>query len=484
MNSEDNKPMDLVSTFPPKQEGNTIQNQDIHGFAVSLQGASHIAKDNIPCQDYSDIRWLEGAQILIAAIADGVGSCALSHWGAYFAVTAAMDSIDKNITKEAGGKKYELSDITRIQEILIDAFHAAQDTVEQKADEAQQAVFNLQSTLTVAIYDGIHVYCCHCGDDGVVIQEQGGIVRMVTRRLKGEEASSVYPLQSGPGKWQITGAKNPVAGFVMATDGVLDAFVPVFQDYYRVNYNEGIYYPFMKQAIYGMADMNDDSSVKKTLDYYKDFFNSSEYRRQVTDDLTLVSVVSPKLMRDSVEPRFSMNIWKTVYEEHGKTIKTLLEGKKLDRKTDNMLTEGAQLMAREEPLKGEKTAAESKTEKADLKGKEHEEKPVRDKRFLWFLAGVLAGGVLVGAITSFSRIHAQPREEETSELVVAEQAAAILETTVAEETKEIIVSAVNKASASEAEKASASEAEKASASEAGKASASEAEDHGAGNVNE
>lgn len=420
MNSEENKPLDLISTFPPKQEGVVIQNSGVRAFALSLQGASHIARDNTPCQDYSDIRWLEGAQILIAAIADGVGSCALSHWGAYYAVTAAMDSIEKSITAESGGRQYELTDIPRIQEILIDAFHAAQTEVEEKADEALQPVFNFQSTLTVAVYDGTRVFCCHCGDDGAVIQEQDGTVRMVTKRLKGEEASSVYPLQSGPAKWQVTGAKNPVAGFVMATDGVLDAFVPVFEDYYHVNYNQGIYYPFMKQAIYGMAADDDYADpVKETLKYYKEFFDRPEYRSQVSDDLTLVSVISPKLLKNAVEPRFNAVIWKAVYEEHGKAIKVLLEGKALDEKA-NIMPDVGMTTASDRPPKAEKSAAES--EKPEQKETAYEKKTGGTPKLLWLLSGVLTGAILVGIITSVS---SRTKPPETAPAVTTGPVAAV-----------------------------------------------------------
>ena len=86
MNFGEKERLDVLSRFPPKQEGKTLENSQISAFAVSLQGTSHMAGNNIPCQDYSDIRWMEEAQVLLAGIADGVGSLALSHWGGSFAV--------------------------------------------------------------------------------------------------------------------------------------------------------------------------------------------------------------------------------------------------------------------------------------------------------------------------------------------------------------------------------------------------------------
>ena len=409
MNFEEKERLDILSRFPPKQEGKTLKNLQIAAFAVSLQGASHRERSNVPCQDYSDIRWMEEAQVLLAGIADGVGSCALSHWGAYFAVRCALDFIEKEIEARCEGGKYELTNIEEIQEILIGAFHAAQDGVEQNADEAQQAVFNFQSTLTVVVYDGLHVYCCHCGDDGVVVQEQGGTVKMITKRIKGDEANSVYPLQSGPSRWQVTGAKNPVSGFVMATDGVLDNFVPVFPDYYGVNYSQGIYYPFMRPAMEHLAGGEGREAAEETLDYYKAFLNSEEYRRIVKDDITLIAVVSPEQMKKSEEPRFNVNIWNTVYEEHRKAVRLRLAGKAVeDGETP--------LCAFEKQTERE---TEKQNEELDARQKEPQKKSQK-KRFvrrlskpIWFLGGLMAGILIIGTISFFTGrgVRDQPETE-------------------------------------------------------------------------
>lgn len=301
-------PQDLLQSLPPRQEGKWARNSKFSAFAVSLQGSSHVQK-GIPCQDYSDIRILDGCGIIIGGIADGVGSCPLSHWGAYIAVNEALNYVEDKIRgyERAPGEP-------EINQILNDAFRYAEDMVAGAADAAGQAVHNLQSTLTVAVYDGSNLYCCHVGDDGVVAQQQNGEVKLATNRLKGEEASSVYPLQTG--NWEVTKIINAVAGFVMATDGVLDAFALMYPDYDNINYFNRIYYPFMEPALYGMTDKTAADAARKTLEFYQKYLKSEGYRAKVTDDLTLVAVTAPAVLEKSVHPKFDAETWNNIEREN------------------------------------------------------------------------------------------------------------------------------------------------------------------------
>lgn len=298
--------MDLINTFPPFQEGKAIYNPEFSAFAISLQGLSHVKKGT-PCQDYSDVRIMENRGLVIGGIADGLGSCPLSHWGAYIAVTEALDYVENAVRMLGSQLKEE-----QIHIILNEAFETAARKVEEAADQAMQAVRNFQSTLTVALYDGSSLYCCHVGDDGVVAQTESGVVKLATRRLKGEEASSVYPLQTG--KWEITKLTS-AAGFVMATDGVLDAFAMMYPDFNKINYFNRIYYPFMEPAIYGLAGRNRKAAAEDTLEYYKRYLSSPGYQSKVTDDLTLVAVIAPDILSRSKHPEFSIDTWNRIEKE-------------------------------------------------------------------------------------------------------------------------------------------------------------------------
>lgn len=312
---------DIGKNEPPKQEGAVFEGQKYSCFGYSLQGASHVDMD-VPCQDFNDFKYVEGADVIVAAIADGVGSCPLSHWGSYTAVKAAIDYTEKEIEKLSRGKKLTLAKCPEMPIILSGAFSNAVDLVEDLADQQNRPVSAFMSTLTLVVYDGANLCCQHIGDDGVVAQFMDGSVEMVTQRIKGEEASSVYPLQSDKRLWQFSKAgadeRGPVVAFVMATDGVLDAFVMGNDAYADVEgCCGGVYYPFMEKSVYAENNQHKTSPRKaeEALSYYLGRMKSNGYREQVTDDLTLVSIINLMAVKRGSRPFFDKKAFDDVTRE-------------------------------------------------------------------------------------------------------------------------------------------------------------------------
>ena len=290
--------------FPePNQEWARFREIGVYG--ISLQGSSHVTK-GIPCQDNNGFCYLEPEGILVAAVADGVGSCERSHWGAAAAVGASLSAISKQLRTLSGEKPLSLLDLSEeaVEKLFHNAFRFALKKISQLAQKQGCDEMLYQTTLTAAIYDGSRLACCHIGDGGIVAQGVSGNYRMITERIKGDEASSVVPLQSG--RWQITRISTEISGFLMATDGVLDYYVS------GKALGNRVYYPFFEDLIYGMSpqpDMHEKEPIEKTFHKTCTYFCSEDCSKNITDDMTVLAVANQKLLQTGIHPQFSREDW-------------------------------------------------------------------------------------------------------------------------------------------------------------------------------
>ena len=254
-------------------------------WGFSQKGESH-KNNGLPCQDCCQVLVSgDDTPIIIAVIADGVGSCALSHYGAETAVKSSAEFLKKKLDA-CPDKKFEDREIGNL---LREAMQCAYDSVQKMAEKMDQLEYSFQSTLTIAIYNGTDLYISHAGDGGVVALTEERKLELVTSRIKGEEAGSVYPLQAGSGCWQVFKVSSHVNGFVMATDGVLDKFVQ------GEKVGNGVYYPFIQPAF--EVKQKERRDVEETANFYYNYMAGEEYRKAVTDDLTLVVVTNRRELK-------------------------------------------------------------------------------------------------------------------------------------------------------------------------------------------
>lgn len=297
------EPFEPVSPPLPLPDPISDFRGSISAFGFSQQGESHIKKD-APCQDRSSLRFLSDS-VVIAAVADGVGSCALSDYGSATAVETSLSYLEKHLGSKLEDPSFTM-DVQFMGKVLREMMQHSYDQVRVKADEMEQLLYSLQSTLTVAVYDGKTLYFAHAGDDGIVALTHDGKCEMATTRHKGEEASSVYPLQSR-NTWQY-GKVDNVVGFIMATDGVLDAFVR--------NETEGnrVYYPFIEPAFSSPLTGKDDTA-SACSDWYT-YMKTPKYRSSVTDDLSFICIANQDALKRAQKPNFDMGEWNKKTKEY------------------------------------------------------------------------------------------------------------------------------------------------------------------------
>lgn len=272
-------------------------------FSITQQGKRHIEKD-VPCQDFSASKRIElsrfGCQFVIAAVADGVGSCEYSQFGSATAVQSFLNCVEYNIQS----KIPEISD-DNILKLLKHAFNYALSQVEKESEDRELPFLEFDSTLTGVIYDGSTLWYGHIGDDGVVVLYSDGSYEMITKRHKGEEAHSLFPLREVD-LWQFGKSAKEVASCVLMTDGVLDYCVDV------ESMGSRVYFPFLEPALTDIASTDEDAK-KQRLDWDEYLAGKGSYaenfRDKVTDDISFVVVQNPNLLKVVPPVQFDFDKW-------------------------------------------------------------------------------------------------------------------------------------------------------------------------------
>ena len=271
-NKKDEEYLELPN--PPKESDLYLGVLETAGyFAYSQRGSSHVDY-NKPCQDRCKLVTTKN-NVIIAAMADGLGSAALSHYSANMAVHAVCDYL-KNEVEQVSNVKEKVN-----QTFLFGVMQKALDEIQAFTEKYQLLAISFDTTLTIAVYVDKTLYIAHCGDGGVIVKDEDGKIELVTKRFNGEKASSVFPLSAGMTHWQYVELNRPVESFIMATDGVLDSLL---DDGGKVN--ESILAP--------IVDMNlmNRREVKLLRDDYYNFMNHDVYRHINKDDITLIAVSS------------------------------------------------------------------------------------------------------------------------------------------------------------------------------------------------
>lgn len=272
-------------------------------FHISQRGESHIKKD-MPCQDYSDSRmvYIERfkCNVILAAIADGVGSCEFSQFGSKAAVNSLLEYMEHYL-----GESIVIFDDDNILSLLKVAFGYALSQVEKIAEEKKLPCTEFDSTLTGILYDGHNLWFGHIGDDGIVALFSDGTYEMITTRHKGEEIHSVFPLRETK-MWQFGKAGKDVAACVLMTDGVLDYCVDT-----EVMKNR-VYYPFLEPALTSVTE-SDEQVQAEYLDWNEYFAGESgdqnRIRDTITDDISFVVVKNSDVVKKMPELNFDFEKW-------------------------------------------------------------------------------------------------------------------------------------------------------------------------------
>ena len=205
-------------------------------YQASVPGTSHLAL-GIPNQDSFAVRivrsgWsstcvapggtrvrrARGDEFVVAAVADGLGSAELSDLGSAAAATAAVEALSLSAATYPG--------LAGIDDLKLEGVvHRALTAVNRKAAEVGADPAALATTLALCVWDGYSVAWACAGDSGIVGLFADGY-HPLCRMDRAGHRNTVFSL-SADDHWRF-GMAEGVEGLVLATDGMLEQFVPGF----------------------------------------------------------------------------------------------------------------------------------------------------------------------------------------------------------------------------------------------------------------
>jgi len=251
-------------------------------------GSSH-EKKGTKCQDANKIIKLENG-VIIAAIADGVGSCKYSDVAASIAVEVSLRVCADEIKSNAD------SDLLKVIE---KAFAQAEREIDERSLSENHLITDYDTTLSLAIYDGKHVTYGHCGDGGIIgLTIEGSYVK-ITSPQKSDDGQYVIPLRRGKDTWVIGKAQEKFASVLLATDGVYDTFFPYLLKGQLVE----VYVPLIRYFMDNNVLKSSEKTIAAIKKERKDYLNS-ESCASITDDKTVVVIVNGDIQPEEKDKEY------------------------------------------------------------------------------------------------------------------------------------------------------------------------------------
>ena len=188
----------------------------VYAYGVSLPGTYHI-KNDIVCQDSHEILLLN-KQAGITAVADGLGSAAFSDVASNIAASTAVAFCRQRLVS--------VKKIKEVPEMLKAAFLAAHRAVEKEAADKNHDLAQYDTTLSLAFLLQDTLFYGHSGDSGIIALTTSGRYEAVTQQQR-DEQGRVFPLFFTD-KWVFGQYKEKVSAVLLATDGILETFFPLY----------------------------------------------------------------------------------------------------------------------------------------------------------------------------------------------------------------------------------------------------------------
>ena len=246
-----------------------------YAYGVSVQGTYHTS-NGVVCQDAHQIVRC-GDNMIVAAVADGLGSEKYTDVASRLAVDTAASYCAENIK--------EGDDSDDILAVIRASFMISQRYIEKTAADRGHDFDQYDTTLSLAVVIHDTLYYGHSGDSGILVMGEDGAFYQVTKQQR-DDMGRVFPL-AFEDHWVFQEYEKKVVSVLLATDGMLEAFFPIYIRDEKVNIHVPLASFLMDRDRLHIAEEGEEAVRSKMEN-----FISSISPLQINDDKTIAVVIN------------------------------------------------------------------------------------------------------------------------------------------------------------------------------------------------
>ena len=242
---------------------------------ATQQGRYH-AKKNQVCQDA--YQWARCSdRLAVAAVADGLGSELHAEIASRLAADLSVQYCAERVKESTPDEE--------VLHIIHEAFSLAQDRIEETARQNGHDLDQYDTTLSLVVFREGRVYYGHSGDGGIIAYTQSGLYKLLTTQQRDQEGR-VFPLFFREEKWVFGRAEEKIASVLLATDGILKLFFPVYIRHQPVSIYVALARFWMDRDALDI-EKRGEAEVQRELEGWMESLSEE----QVDDDKTMVILV-------------------------------------------------------------------------------------------------------------------------------------------------------------------------------------------------
>lgn len=247
--------------------------------AVDFSPGRQHRLDHRPCQDYGQVVKLDD-NLILGAIADGAGTCELSHLGAQAAVGAAIrHGMNKYAERDEALPIARDQNDRNLARLIEDSTEVARDAIFASAKDQGLPGDALATTLLVFVAGPLGLSVAQIGDSVLVFRNGTGSYRLALEPDRGEFANeTLFVTDAAALSETRTETHSGTVSFIAAFS---DGLVPVSIANEDMNPHAPFFQPLEDFVIGSMSDGDVHRGIRS-------FLRSDRLVERTDDDMTLM----------------------------------------------------------------------------------------------------------------------------------------------------------------------------------------------------